>query len=323
MSIVLAMNLNSKHFLSTSQLSPDEIESIFDRARLFKEEFTKRGRFNHLVTGDGIDQKVLVAAFFEPSTRTRLSFQLAAYRIGIKATTFDNLAISSVSKGESLADTMRNIAAMGPDVLCVRYGASDELDEAISELECPVINAGSGAREHPSQALLDAFTILENRGSLDQQRVVIVGDVLHSRVANSNLTLLMQMGAEVAYCAPPEFAPKDGRWKSVQRFDDLEEALRWATVCMGLRIQKERHTSKGIGLSMAEYRERYRIGTSQLEHLQKDGLLLHPGPVIRGIEISSAVLRDPRNKILDQVSNGVFIRAALLTAMLGLEVNKQ
>ncbi len=317
------MKLKDQSFISTSQLSIDEIGHIFKRARLFKEEFKKRRKFNHLVSGDGVDQMVLAVAFFEPSTRTRLSFQLAAYRIGIKATTFDNLAISSVSKGESLADTIKNIAAMSPDVLCVRYGISDEMDECLSELNVPVINAGSGTREHPSQALLDAFTILENRGDLENQRVVIVGDVLHSRVANSNLTLLQQLGADVAYCAPPEFAPKDGRWKQVQRFDDLEEALRWATVCMGLRIQKERHTAKGIGLSMAEYRERYRIGTSQLECLVPDGLLLHPGPVIRGIEISSTVLKDPRNKILEQVENGVFIRAALLTMMLGLEVKEQ
>lgn len=315
------MSLLDQSFLSTRQLGKEDVELIFKRAQLFKSEFLKHKRFDHLAQSDGAQQKVLAMVFFEPSTRTRMSFQVAAFRLGVRVTSLDSLSISSVSKGETLSDTLMNVGAMQPDVLAVRYGTSKEIDECLKEMPCPVVNAGSGTDEHPTQALLDAFTIKEARGKLEGEKVLIVGDVLHSRVANSNLTLLRELGAEVAFCAPEEFIPQNEHWKNVQHFSELEEGMKWATVTMGLRIQKERHSTKGVGLTVAEYREKYRIGADQLKVFNPEGVLLHPGPVIRGVEISSYALKDPRCRVLEQVKNGVFIRAALLSLILGLEVH--
>ncbi|NJL24109.1 MAG: hypothetical protein HC902_02285 [Calothrix sp. SM1_5_4] len=204
--------------------------------------------------------------------------------------------------------------------MVVRYNTNLDADAVIRELPCPVINGGIGTAEHPTQALLDAFTIQEFRGQIRGEKVLIVGDVAHSRVANSNLVLLRRFGAEVGYCAPSEFAPTQDTWKDVRGFTNLTEATEWATVVMGLRVQKERHQGTGIGFSMAEYRERYRFGGDQLKHFRPDGILLHPGPVIKGVEFSAFVLNDQRCKVLDQVTNGVFVRASLMSIMLGLEV---
>jgi aspartate carbamoyltransferase catalytic subunit len=299
------------------------VETIFSRAQLFKDEYLKRGRFDHIVQKQDRPPQTVAMVFSEPSTRTRMSFQMASYRLGLSPMTMDNMAVSSVSKGETFDDTIRNIAAMRPDILVVRYGVDHAADTVIQESTIPVINGGIGAMEHPTQALLDAFTIRECRGQVKGERVLIVGDVRHSRVANSNLILLKKLGAEIAYCAPADMTPEDVRWQDSQSFSDINEACKWATVVMGLRIQKERHTtSKGIGLSVAEYRERYRVGSDQLAGMNSGEILLHPGPVIRGVEFSDHVLRDPRCKVLDQVFNGVFVRASLMSLILGLEVRK-
>jgi aspartate carbamoyltransferase catalytic subunit len=319
------MSIVGESFLSSEQLSEKDIEQIFSRTALFKKEFAKRKRIDHLVSGnEGLTQKVLALVFAEPSTRTRLSFQTAASRLGLRTVALDNPQAASITKGETLDDTIRNVAAMQPDLMVVRYNTNLDADAVIRELPCPVINGGVGASEHPTQALLDAFTIHEFRGQVKGEKVLIVGDVLHSRVANSNLMLLKRLGAELAYCAPAEFVPKSEAWKGVRSFNNLKEGVEWASVIMGLRVQKERHTGDvGIGLSMAEYRERYRLGGDQLKHFRTDGILLHPGPVIRGIEFSAFVLNDQRCKVLDQVTNGVYIRAALISMILGLEVSQK
>jgi aspartate carbamoyltransferase catalytic subunit len=317
------MSIVGESFLSSEQLTEKDIEQIFSRAELFKSEFIKKKRIDHLLgKSDGMQQKVVALVFAEPSTRTRLSFQIAAGRLGLRSLSLDNPQASSLSKGETLEDTFRNVAAMMPDLMVVRYNDNPDADACIKDLGVPVINGGTGTNEHPTQALLDALTIREFRGKVKGERVLIVGDVLHSRVANSNLLLLKRMGAEIAYCAPNEFVPKQDAWKGVLSFSNLIEAMQWASVVMGLRVQKERHQSEGsIGMSLAEYREKYRVGADQLKHLRHDGILLHPGPVIRGIEFSAFVLNDPRSKVLQQVTNGVFVRAALMSIMLGLEVN--
>lgn len=318
------MSIVGESFLSSDQLSEKEIEQIFSRAALFKREFQKTKRIDHLLThNEGLAQKTLAMVFSEPSTRTRMSFQMAASRMGLRTLSLDNPQVSSVSKGETLEDTFRNIAAMMPDLMVVRYNTNLDADAVVKELPCPVINGGIGAFEHPTQALLDAFTIQESRGQLKGEKVLMVGDVLHSRVANSNMVLLRRLGAEIAYCAPAEFEPKSEAWKGVRSFPNLHEAMQWSTVVMGLRVQKERHATTAIGFSMAEYRERYRIGGDQLKNLRSDGILLHPGPVIRGVELSAFVLNDKRCKVLDQVTNGVFIRASLMSIMLGLEVHQK
>jgi aspartate carbamoyltransferase catalytic subunit len=316
------MSFTGKSFLSSEQLSEKDIQEIFSRASLFKSEFKKKKRIDHLLLNtEGLHQKVLALVFSEPSTRTRLSFQMAGHRLGLRTISLDNPQAASLSKGETLDDTFRNVSAMQPDLMVVRYNTNPDADAALEELSCPVISGGIGTSEHPTQALLDAYTIQEFRGGFKNEKVLIVGDVLHSRVANSNLLLLTKLGAEVAFCAPPEFVPKRDNWRDVRRFSNLTEAMEWASVVIGLRVQKERHSpEESIGLSMAEYRELYRVGGDQLKNFKKDGILMHPGPVIRGVEFSAFVLKDPRCKVLDQVTNGVFIRASLISLILGLEV---
>ena len=324
------MSIVGESFLSSEQLSEKDIEKIFARASLFKREFQRIKRIDHLIVSkDDLSRKVVAMIFSEPSTRTRLSFHVAAIRLGLRTISLDNPMASSLSKGETLDDTFRNVAAMQPDLMVVRYDTDVDADAAIRDLACPVINGGIGTAEHPTQALLDAFTINEFRGGIKGEKVLIVGDVLHSRVANSNLTLLKRLGAEIAVCVPKEFSPDRDQWTDIRQFEHLNEAVEWSTVVMGLRVQKERHAGsagKGdgssIGFSMAEYRERYRVGGDQLSHFRSDGILLHPGPVIKGIEFSAFVLNDPRCKVLDQVTNGVFVRAALMSIILGLEVQK-
>lgn len=314
------MSLLGQSLLNIEKLSTTEIESIFDLTRIFKTEFTKKNSLRHLLGGKNLDDKVVTMAFFEPSTRTRMSFQMAAFRLGMRAIALDNLSISSISKGETLMDTVLNLNAMMPDLLVVRYGVNEDLAESLKSSTVPVINAGCGTAEHPTQALLDAYTIFEHRGSIKGAKVLIVGDVLHSRVANSNLQLLTKFGAEVAYCAPEELAPHGEKWKAARKFTDLNEAMAWADVCMCLRVQKERHPQTSVGLISAEYREKYRVGNAQLKVFKSDGILMHPGPVIRGVEISSFAMDDSRSRILEQVKNGVFVRAVLLAKILGIEV---
>lgn len=313
------MSLLGKSFLSSAQLQNTDIDQLFARTKHLKATFAKNGRIDQEINGRDIQQRIIALIFGEPSTRSRTSFQMAISRLGMRSIVLDNMATSSVSKGETVEDTFKNIAAMKPDAMVIRYGGSHETEAVVAELGCPVISAGIGADEHPTQALLDAYTILENRGRLEGEKVLLVGDVLHSRVANSNLILLKKLGATVAYSAPEEFAPNRENWRGVKHFVDLQEGIAWASVVMGLRIQKERHQLE-IGLSIAEYRDKYRIGGEQLKHFRQDGILMHPGPVIQGVEISSNVMKDPRNRILDQVTNGVFVRAALLTMILGFEV---
>lgn len=315
------MSLAGESFLTSEQLTERDLKLLFSRTKLFKSEFQNEKRIDHLLKGDERLQKVVALVFSEPSTRTRMSFQTACSRLGLKTITLDNPSVASLSKGETLEDTFRNVAAMQPDAMVVRYNVDSEADAAIRQLACPVINGGIGTFEHPTQALLDAYTIQEFRGKVEGEKVLIVGDVLHSRVANSNLMLLQKMGAEVAYCAPKEFSPQNEKWNDVRHFDRLTDGVDWATVVMGLRIQKERHTSDiGVGVTMAEYREMFRFGGDQLAHLRPDGILLHPGPVIRGVEFSAFVMNDKRCKVLDQTTNGVYVRAALLSIILDLEV---
>lgn len=316
------MSLAGESFLTSDQLTDRDLQLLFSRTKLFKSEFHQKRRIDHLLGGERNSQRTVALVFSEPSTRTRMSFQMACSRLDIKTIVLDNPMVASLSKGETLEDTFRNIAAMEPDAMVVRYNVDVEADAAIHKLACPVINGGIGTSEHPTQALLDAFTIMESRGQVKGETVLIVGDVLHSRVANSTLLLLSKMGAEVAYCAPKEFAPQNETWKDVRHFEKLNEGVDWASVVMGLRIQKERHVGRDIGFSMAEYREQFRFGGDQLQHLRKDGILLHPGPVVRGVEFSSFVLNDKRCKVLDQVTNGVYVRAALLSMILDLEVQK-
>lgn len=258
--------------------------------------------------------------FLEPSTRTRISFQTAAYRLGLDSFVFDSVSSSSLIKGESLPDTLKNIAAMLPDLMVLRYGNSPDVDATLPDLGCPIINAGSGTTEHPTQALLDAFTIQEALGELRGKKVLIVGDVVHSRVANSNLRLLTARGVEVAVCGPKSMLPQEEPWDGVRKFTNLKEAASWCDVLMGLRIQTERHGDKSESFALAEYRDNFQVKQEHLKLMGPKGLLMHPGPVIHGVEFSPQVLQNPQCLVLTQVTNGMFVRAALMTLVMGMEV---
>lgn len=304
--------------LDTASYSPDKIKDLFATATAFEKRSKVAGYFQ------APTPLVLGFLFFEPSTRTRMSFQMAAHRLGYGVLDLDN-AMSSLSKGETYEDTVLNLVAMGPDALVVRYGHSKELDAVLPTLSIPVVNAGSGTSAHPTQALLDAFTISKNKGSVEGRRVLIVGDIRHSRVARSNFDVLQKLGAEIAVCGPAEFIPQNDLPPFVKTFDVLDEAIQWCDVYMGLRIQLERHMDCGLPADKAReqaaktYHERFGLTRERLQILKKDAIIMHPGPINHGVEFSSdaSVMSDPRNRVLEQVSNGVLIRAALLTQMLG------
>ena len=300
----------ARSLLDTSSLSETEILNLFSHSDLL----AARGKnfYNHG------PQRVVCLLFFEPSTRTRMSFQTAAYRLGHHVSTMELFGGSSLAKGETFGDTVLNILAMQPDVLVIRYGKSSELDELLPTLSIPVISGGCGTRAHPTQALLDAYTISRELKSIKGQRVLIVGDVRHSRVARSNFDVLTKLGAEIAVCGPQELLPSPGEVPGLKIFGDLDEAVGWASVYMGLRIQLERHNMDDIRTdALGEYHRQFGLTASRLEKLSKDAIIMHPGPINHGVEFSAEVLKDPRSRVMQQVTNGVLIRAALLSKVLG------
>jgi aspartate carbamoyltransferase catalytic subunit len=241
-----------------------------------------------------------------------MSFQIAAERLGYSVAILDSES-SSLSKGETQADTVLNLLAMNPDGLVIRYGTDVALDDLLPTIKIPVFSAGTGTRSHPTQALLDAFTIYRERGSVSKVKVLIVGDILHSRVASSNFDVLTKLGAEVGVFGPAHLLPPaDQLPKSVKIFENLDDACEWCDVYMGLRVQLERHESKSALASLDnDYTREFGLNASRLKKLKSDAMIMHPGPINRGVEFSAEVFTDPRNKVLSQVSNGVLIRAAL------------
>ena len=299
----------------------ENINYILRTADFFKKEFYKTGKIIHCINPEQTKGLVVQLLFAEPSTRTRASFEVACGKLGIAATSLWNLHFSSMAKGETLEDTLQCLIALKPNMIVLRCGEFKSLESFLRSSPVPIINAGLGAAEHPTQALVDAFTIREARGKVEGENVLIVGDVLHSRVANSNLKLLTRLGATMGMCTPEELSPTDTEaWKSVVRFDSLEEGIKWADVVMCLRVQKERHSFRNIGFSMAEYRDNYRISQEEMELFRSDGVLLHPGPAVRGVEISNKALDDSRCHIITQVENGSHIRSAIIAFMLNLEI---
>ena len=309
-----------RSLINIDNLEDHHISDIIDLAKVFKKYF-KDGAIHRLVDSNKARRKLVYLFFTEPSTRTRVSFETACNRLGVK-TIYLSAGKSSVAKGETIEDTINILKSLKPDALIFR---SKKLKIPIEDLlasPIPLINAGLGTQSHPSQALSDALTILENRGKIKGERVLIVGDVLHSRVAHSNVTLLSRLGAEVAYCSPKGLAPRDDVWKNLKSFDELNDGAKWATVLVSLRVQEERHGELlgSIGFSVAEYRDKFRIGYDQINIFSPEGIILHPGPAIRGVEISNFALRDSRCRILNQVENGLYVRLALLSLILDLKV---
>jgi aspartate carbamoyltransferase catalytic subunit len=299
-----------KDLLGLEELSAGQIRLILDTAGPLK-EISER-TIKKVPTLRGM---TIVNLFFEPSTRTRISFEFAEKRLSADTV---NVAIagSSVSKGETLVDTARNLEAMRIDMVVIRHGASGAARFLADRIESNVINAGDGTHEHPTQALLDLLTLRDHFGSLEGRRVCIVGDVLHSRVARSNMWGLARLGAEVAVCGPRSLLPNAIDALGVRVFERVEEAIEWAEALNVLRLQLERMQG-GYIPSLREYNRVFGITRERLERAPRDVLVLHPGPMNRGVEIDSDVADGPHSVILDQVTNGVAVRMAVLYLLAG------
>ena len=308
------MSIRNKSFTSVDNLSDEDIKTIFHRAEVFKKLQAEKKSFKQAFSLNTEQDLNALLVFIEPSTRTRISFEMACNNLGIHPILFSDVQASSIVKGESLEETLRTFKSLNPSVIVLRYkGSPFQFDNSI-----PVVNGGFGSYEHPTQALIDAFTIQSAKKTVKDQNILILGDVLHSRVSNSNLKLLKKLGAKVAFCSPSSLFPKDDLWKDIHCFENINEGLKWADAVMCLRIQQERH-DMSIGLSLAEYRDQYHLGTEQLQCLKELAVILHPGPCIFGVEMSMDVLKDSRSLISEQVTNGVFIRSAVLSLVLNFK----
>lgn len=302
--------LSSRHLLGIKDLSLNDIQLIFETADTFKEVINRP-----IKKVPSLRDITIANIFFENSTRTKLSFELAQKRLSADVVNFA-ASSSSVSKGETLVDTVNNILAMKVDMVVMRHpyaGAGVFLSKHIN---VPIINAGDGAHEHPTQALLDAFSIREKLGEVAGKKVVIVGDILHSRVALSNILCLQKLGAEVMVCGPTTLIPKFIGTLGVKVETDLIKALNWCDVANMLRIQLERQDIKYFP-SIREYSMMYGLNKTILNNLDKEIVIMHPGPINRGVEITSDVADSKQSIILNQVENGVAVRMAVLYLLAG------
>lgn len=297
-----------RDLLGIRNLSAEEIVGILNTAENFREINSREIKKVPTLRG-----KTVINLFFENSTRTRTSFELAAKRLSADAVNI-SVSSSSVTKGETLVDTALNLDAMQPDCIVVRHGSAGVPHQLAKVSKAAIVNAGDGANEHPTQALLDAMTIREHKGKIDGLEVAIVGDILHSRVARSNIHLLTKLGAKVRVAGPKTLVPPDFAHlvsDNLQVCEHIEDAIAQADVVMILRIQKERMDSAYFP-TLREYSIHYGLTNDRLEHAKKDAIVLHPGPMNRGIEISSDVADSSRSLILDQVKYGVAVRMAVL-----------
>ncbi len=304
------MSFKHKHLLGIKDLTPQDILTILETAESLH-EISKR-EIKKVPTLRG---KTIINLFFEPSTRTRSSFELAAKRLSADIVNF-NRSASSVVKGESLKDTVLNLEAMNPDAIVIRHSASGAPHFISSFCRSHVINAGDGSHEHPTQALLDAFTIKQEKKTLQGLKVVIVGDILHSRVARSNIMLLTKVGTQVVLCGPPSLLPQAFKKFGVDIEYNLDRALEEADVVMMLRIQLERQ-KKNFFPSIREYRNLYGLTKERFRKAKKNAIIMHPGPINRGVEISTELADSAKSVILKQVENGIAVRMAVLYLLLG------
>ncbi|MEA3374479.1 MAG: aspartate carbamoyltransferase catalytic subunit [Campylobacterota bacterium] len=287
-----------QHLIRTDDFSIEEIESIFSDAKRFSD-----GRFERI-----LQDKLLITLFFENSTRTKSSFEIAAKRLGAEMVHLD-VAKSSTKKGETLVDTAMNLDAMSPHAIIVRHSDAGVPKILSNHTEASIINAGDGAHAHPTQALLDLYTIKEHFGDVKGKRIAVVGDIKNSRVANSNIELLQRFGLDVTLVSPPQFMPKSDL-ESTYKINDIIDNI---DIIMSLRTQTERHSTQSYA-SLKDYASDFCI-TKELVG-DRDLIILHPGPVHRNIDIDDTLLADPRCKVLDQVSNGVLIRMAVLKKLI-------
>lgn len=299
-----------KDLLSLYDLSRDEILHILNTAEEFKKVSQRNVKKVPALRG-----RTVVNLFVEPSTRTRVSFELAEQRLSADIINM-NADVSSFRKGETLLDTLKNIQALQADIVVIRHQATGAPNFLARELNMGVVNAGDGAHSHPTQALLDIFTIREKKGRIEGLNVVIVGDILHSRVARSNLWGLLKLGANVTFAGPATLVPREFEQKGVRVCHNLKDALADADVINLLRIQLERQ-QRGYFPSLGEYSRFFGIHPETLRFIKKDALIMHPGPINRGVEIDSAVADGPQSVILEQVTNGLAVRMAVLFLVAG------
>jgi aspartate carbamoyltransferase catalytic subunit len=307
---LLSSVFKHKSLVHLSHLSADEIFYVFDEAKkLQKLSQQRNGEKKSSVALCG--QAALL--FFENSTRTRLSFESACYRLGLGPILIDAQSGTSLNKGETQEDTVLNVAALDPKLIIIRCSDRLDLDQISQEINIPIINAGWGAKGHPTQALLDLFTIWKER-PLPGTKLLIVGDILHSRVASSHFEIFNKLGVEIAGCGPEGFRPYTTH-PNMKWFDSLLPALEWGDVVMTLRVQSERHSTT---FEIGDYFTNYGINKERMRHLKENALLMHPGPVNWGVELAPEVAKDPRTRILQQVNNGVFVRTELLKLILDI-----
>ena len=308
--------LRSKHLLSVEDLSPEEVLLIFDTAEAMKEIGTRRIKKVPTLRG-----KTVINLFLEPSTRTRTSFEIAEKRLS--ADTLNVAAgTSSMVKGETLIDTARNLEAMAPDMIVVRHGASGACHLLVDVCSAGVINAGDGMHEHPTQALLDAFTIRERKTQFEGLKVAIIGDLVHSRVLRSNMLLLKALGADVWVCGPQTLIPVGIERFGVRATTSVDTAVTDADVVMLLRVQFERMHGHFFP-SLREYFTVFGMTAERMQRAKPDAIIMHPGPINRGVEVSSEVADGPFSVILEQVANGVAIRMAVLYLLAGMETDEE
>jgi aspartate carbamoyltransferase catalytic subunit len=305
-----------KNLLGLETLEREEIEVILDTAESFSEVLERPIKKVPTLRG-----QTIVNLFFEPSTRTRVSFELAEKRLSADTVNFSSSG-SSVSKGETLKDTARNIEAMSVDMLVMRHPAPGAPHYLANCLDTRVINAGDGAHEHPTQGLLDVFTVRRRLGRIDGLRVAIVGDIAHSRVARSAIWGFRKMGADVSVCGPTTLMPVEVEQMGVDTFWRVEDAVEGADVVMVLRIQLERQ-QRALFPSVREYAKVFGLDAAKLSHAKPDVVVMHPGPMNRGIEIAQDVADGPYSVILQQVTNGVAVRMAVLYLLSGIEAPKE
>jgi aspartate carbamoyltransferase catalytic subunit len=305
------MKLEKKDILGMKDLTVEEINLILETAESFLEISTREIKKVPTLRG-----KTIINLFYEASTRTRTSFEIAGKRLSADTINI-SASTSSVVKGETLIDTARNLEAMNPDVIVIRHSAAGAPHLLATLVKQSIINAGDGAHEHPTQALLDMMTIKEKKGKISGLKVAIVGDITHSRVARSNIYGLSKMGAQVFLAGPATMLPRDIEQMGVKVYNKLEDAIVGADVVMMLRIQLERQ-KQNIFPSLREYSQHYCLNRSNIKLAKKDVIVMHPGPINRGVEISPDIADDPSySVILDQVNKGVAVRMALLYLLTG------
>jgi aspartate carbamoyltransferase catalytic subunit len=304
---------NRRHLLGIRELSAGEINHLLDTAQTFR-DVSKR----EIKKVPALRGRTVINLFFEPSTRTRTSFEIAAKRLSADAVNV-SVSTSSVTKGETLLDTARNLEAMSPDCIVIRHSMAGAPQHLAKMCNAPIVNAGDGSHEHPTQALLDALTIREFKGKIQGLKVAILGDILHSRVARSNLYLLTKLGATVSVSGPGTLVPQEFATlvdAGLRVEKTMQDAIEGADVVMILRIQRERQDAAFFP-SMREYAVHYGLSTRHLERAAPDAIVMHPGPMNRGVEISSEIADGSRSLILDQVTNGVAVRMAVLYLLAG------